>query len=108
MRRLIFPALMAFAVFNPAAAQTSVGPARPVAQTAGTAAPSSTAPTTDSRSPTEKPASVSAPAALEGRQFGQHVSGMAPEHPRLHGSLFGECVSELAITGDCPHHDDEE
>ena len=46
--------------------------------------------------------------SLEGRAFGEHVSGMAPEHAILHGVLFGECVSEMAITGDCPHHDDEE
>lgn len=45
--------------------------------------------------------------SLEGRQFGQHVSGMAPEHPRMHGRLLGECVSEMAITGECPHHQDE-
>ena len=40
-----------------------------------------------------------------GRQFGEHVSGMAPEHPLMHGRLFGECVSEMAITGTCPHDD---
>ena len=42
------------------------------------------------------------------RQFGEHVSGMAPEHPKMHGWHFGECVSGLATTGDCAHHDDEE
>ena len=44
----------------------------------------------------------------EGRTFGQHVSGMAPEHAILHGALFGECVSEMAVTGECPHHDEDE
>jgi hypothetical protein len=33
---------------------------------------------------------------------------MTPEHAILHGALFGECVSELAITGECPHHDQDE
>lgn len=49
----------------------------------------------------------SAQAPTGGRRFGEHVSGMAPEHPRTHGRLFGECVSEMATTGLCPHHDDE-
>lgn len=40
-----------------------------------------------------------------GRQFGEHVSGMAPEHPLMHGALFGECMSQMAITGTCPHED---
>ena len=46
--------------------------------------------------------------APEGRDFGQHVSGMAPEHAILHGALFGECVSEMALNGECPHHEDDE
>ena len=59
----------------------------------------------------EPPAAPRAPqptTALEGRAFGEHVSGMAPEHAILHGALFGECVSEMAITGDCPHHAEDE
>ena len=59
----------------------------------------------------EPPAAPQAPqpkTSPEGRAFGEHVSGMAPEHAILHGALFGECVSEMAITGECPHHDDEE
>lgn len=57
-----------------------------------------------------QPQSSSMPTPHDGRAFGQHVSGMAPEHPRDHGgALFGECVSALATTGDCPHeHDHEE
>lgn len=61
--------------------------------------------------PSAPPAAPQAPqpsTAPEGRAFGQHVSGMAPEHAILHGALFGECVSEMAITGDCPHHEEEE
>lgn len=50
---------------------------------------------------------TSAQAPTGGRQFGEHVSGMAPEHPRRQGRLFGECVSDMATTGLCPHHDDE-
>jgi len=45
-------------------------------------------------------------APMGGRAFGEHVSGMAPEHPIDHGRMFGECVSEMAITGSCPHHDE--
>jgi hypothetical protein len=40
----------------------------------------------------------------DGNEFGEHVSGMAPEHPKDHGQEFGECVSTMAQTGDCPHH----
>lgn len=39
-----------------------------------------------------------------GDAFGEHVSSMAPEHPRDHGREFGECVSSMAQTGTCPHH----
>lgn len=42
---------------------------------------------------------------IEGRALGEHVSGHAPEHPLEQGQLFGECVSELAIRGTCPHDD---
>ena len=51
--------------------------------------------------------STSSQTTLDGREFGRHVSGMAPEHPIDHGALFGECVSVLAITGECPHHEHE-
>lgn len=40
-----------------------------------------------------------------GPAFGQHVSGMAPEHPKGHGRMFGQCVSAMARTGQCPHHE---
>lgn len=36
-------------------------------------------------------------------ELGKHVSSIAPEHPRTSGADFGECVMEMAITGDCPH-----
>jgi hypothetical protein len=39
-----------------------------------------------------------------GPAFGQHVAGMAPEHARTHGAMFGQCVSTMARTGTCPHH----
>jgi len=35
--------------------------------------------------------------------FGEHVSSMAPEHPRDHGREFGECLSTMARTGVCSH-----
>ena len=41
----------------------------------------------------------------DGNAFGQHVASMAPEHPSDHGALFGECVSGLAVSGTCPHHE---
>jgi hypothetical protein len=34
--------------------------------------------------------------------FGEHVSGMAPDHPIMHRRHFGECVSGMA-RGECPH-----
>ena len=37
--------------------------------------------------------------------FGQHVSAMAPDHATAHGRLFGECVMEMATTGECTHHE---
>ncbi len=46
--------------------------------------------------------------AITGRALGEHVSGHAPEHPREMGVLFGECVSELATTGTCPHEELDE
>jgi hypothetical protein len=51
---------------------------------------------------------ASAPTTIEGRALGEHVSGHAPEHPLEQGRLFGECVSELAITGLCPEHDTDD
>ncbi len=39
-----------------------------------------------------------------GSAFGQHIATMAPEHPRTYGWMFGECVSTMATTGTCPHH----
>lgn len=64
-------------------------------RTQGAAAPDASSP---------GPQGPQAPA--NGRSFGEHVSGMAPEHPKDHGRMFGECVSEMAITGSCPHHDE--
>ena len=37
-----------------------------------------------------------------GRAFGEHVSSMAPEHPKMGGVEFGTCVSTMARTGTCP------
>ena len=47
--------------------------------------------------------SQAAPTQNRGGQLGEHVSSHAPEHPIMHGVLFGECVSELATTGECSH-----
>jgi hypothetical protein len=48
-------------------------------------------------------ASAQAVAPGAGNAFGQHVAGMAPEHARLHGEMFGRCVSTMARTGTCPY-----
>jgi hypothetical protein len=45
------------------------------------------------------------PAPGGGPAFGQHVSGMAPDHPKEHGRLFGECVSAMAQGAECDHHE---
>ena len=89
MRRLALPLALAssFALLigAPAAAQT-------------------TPPTQgESQKPQAQPAGTAS--TIEGRALGEHVSGHAPEHPREMGRLFGECVSEIALTGTCPHHD---
>ena len=42
-----------------------------------------------------------------GPAFGQHISGHAPEHPVLHGAMFGECVSMMAQGEGCSHHPHE-
>lgn len=65
----------------------------------------SPAPATQSGPSVQSPEVGGTSAPMGGRPFGEHVSGMAPEHPRMHGSQFGECVSDMAITGECPHHD---
>lgn len=49
--------------------------------------------------------SMNAEMMPEGGLFGLHVAGMAPEHATAHGRDFGECVSEMAITGECTHHE---
>ena len=28
--------------------------------------------------------------------FGQHISMMAPEHPQMHGAMFGNTVGDIA------------
>lgn len=39
-----------------------------------------------------------------GPVFGQHISAMAPGHPREHGAAFGACVSAMASGTNCEHH----
>ena len=33
----------------------------------------------------------------------EDIAEMAPEHPKEFGRHFGECVSSMASTGECPH-----
>ncbi len=37
-----------------------------------------------------------------GNGLGHHASNMAPGHPRDHGAMFGECISEMG-RGDHEH-----
>lgn len=37
-------------------------------------------------------------------EFGHHVASMAPEHPQMHGAMFGNMVSSMAQGESCPHH----
>jgi len=46
-----------------------------------------------------------APTPGGGPDFGHHVADMAPDHPVDHGRNFGQCVSQLASTGVCEHHE---
>ena len=48
-------------------------------------------------------AQASEPAPGGGSAFGQHVSSMAPEHPREFGAQFGACVSLIARGLPCGH-----
>jgi hypothetical protein len=66
------------------------------------------APAGAQQTPEPQPQPQTTTTQTEGRALGEHVSGHAPEHPREMGALFGECVSELAITGTCPHEGMEE
>jgi len=46
-----------------------------------------------------------APAPGGGPEFGLHVAEMTPEHPVEHGAMVGDCVSDMATTASCPHHE---
>ncbi|MEW6688868.1 MAG: hypothetical protein AB1452_07215 [Pseudomonadota bacterium] len=84
---------------TPQSGQRAAGtpPQPPSTAGSGTAASAPVAP--------QAPQTAGRQSVPDGRQFGEHVSSMAPEHPLLHGVLFGDCVSEMAIAGECPHHD---
>lgn len=46
---------------------------------------------------------LAAPDPMGADNFGQFVSGMAPEHPIEHGgAMFGDCVSSHAQGAGCP------
>ena len=92
MRRLALPVALAFSF----------------ALLIGASAAAQTTPPAQGESPKPRQAQpAGTESTIEGRALGEHVSGHAPEHPREMGRLFGECVSELALTGTCPHHDVE-
>lgn len=63
-----------------------------------------TATTQTPTTPTQTPKTQGA--GKDGK-IGEHVSSVAPEHPLAERERFGECVSELAITGECTHEHDE-
>ena len=84
------------------------------AQTAPQQAQTTPAPTpVDAGQPTQQGTALQQPQTLttqtttQGGQVGEHVSSMTPEHALMHGALFGECVSQFAITGECPHDEEE-
>ena len=94
--------------FATTAALFSFGAARAESSnsnSSGAQAPSrSTAPAAGAAQ-SQAPAPQASQAPMGGRAFGEHVSGMAPEHPLEHGGqMFGQCVSEMAITGQMCEH----
>jgi hypothetical protein len=93
-------ALPLAAIAQAPAEQATSSPASSV--TAQPAAPQPAAPQTATAQ-----TRTAAQNASQGRGIGEHVSSVAPEHPLADGRLFGECVSELAITGECPHMHEE-
>jgi hypothetical protein len=91
-------------------------PLAAIAQTPAEQATSSPANSVTSQPTAPQPAAPQTPTAQTGtaaqvvsqsRGIGAHVSSVAPEHPLMDGRHFGECVSELAITGECPHMHEE-
>jgi len=90
-----------------ASAQTTTGASQSGQQTAGTAPPPQSAAGQAAQPPAApQSAQTSRPqTSADSRGIGQHVSSVAPEHPLLDGAHFGACVSEMAITGECPHED---
>lgn len=62
---------------------------------------------TEDRSATDKTQTTTTQGGGAAGQIGEHVSSVAPEHPLAERELFGECISELAITGECPHEHEE-
>lgn len=93
MRRFAF----AFAVFAvPFAVSAQTAPQQPQTTTAPTQV--------DASQPTQ---TVTTQTTTQAGQIGQHLQTVTPEHPREHGAHFGECVSEMAITGVCLHEEEE-
>lgn len=91
MRYVALPLVIALFLAATASAQTTGGGASSGQQISGT---------------TSQPPQTASPQSTgNGQAVGQHVPDMAPEHPLEDGQHFGDCVSELAITGYCPHHE---
>jgi hypothetical protein len=101
----IASAVVLISAFAPPVGAQNAPATKPPASPAPAAAQTTAPPGVSAQPPAvpPQPQRSAAQTTLEGRAFGQHVSSMAPEHPLLYGRMFGECVSEVAITGQCPH-----
>ena len=93
----------AFTAWIPFAAVANAQQATPAGSGQGSAL---AVPSVQNGSAVQAPAPQGSQAPMGGRAFGEHVSGMTPDHPKTHGRHFGECVSEMAIAGACSHHDE--
>lgn len=95
MRRFAF-ALAVFAVPFAVSAQTA--PQQPQTGTAPAAVISQP---TQLGTALQQPQTLTTQTTTQAGQIGQHLQTVTPEHPLEHGAHFGECVSEMAITGVC-------
>ncbi len=101
MRRFVL-ALAVLAVPFAVAAQTAPQPQPTAAPT-----PVDAGQPTQQGTALQQPQTLATQTTTQGGQVGEHVSSMTPEHALMHGALFGECVSQFAITGECPHDEEE-
>ena len=107
MRGPALPLAVALQLVLPLAAIAQAPAEQATSRPANSVASQPTAPQAAAPQTSTAQTGTAAQTVSEGRGIGEHVSGVAPEHPLVDGRLFGECVSELAITGECPHMHEE-